>query len=221
MVEGADSLIADRGGEEINRMSRNLHFRSKITEGYAAVEFYPTVFMEQYDGLQGKFRPYLLAGVGLFHFNPQGQYQTQDGSEQWVDLQPLHLEGQGMQEYPDRDNYKLTQVEIPFGGGFKYYIKEKTFIGLEILYRKTFTDYIDDVSTGYIDPSLYDKYLAPEQTAIAYQMYNRGYGSLTRPSTQDARGNPRNNDSFFSTVLRLGWRISSETTPRQARCPRY
>jgi len=41
---------------------------------------------------------------------------------------------------------------IPMGGGFKYYIRENIYIGFEILRRKTFTDYIDDVSKKYIDP---------------------------------------------------------------------
>ena len=64
----------------------------------AAVEFYPTVFMEQYEDLKGKFRPYGIIGVGVYHFNPK----TQDKNGNWVALQPLHTEGQGFPEYPDR-----------------------------------------------------------------------------------------------------------------------
>ena len=220
-VEGADSVIHDQGGEEVDRMVRNLHFRSNILEFYGAVELYPTVFLEQYDGLQGKFRPYGVIGVGLFHFNPQGRFVDVDGSEKWVDLRPLHLEGQGMTEFPDRPEYKTTQVCIPMGLGFKFYPSETVYIGIEALMRKTFTDYIDDVSKNYIDPALFDKYLEPDQTAVAYQMYNRGYGSLTRPANGDVRGNPKNNDSYFSTVLRLGWRFSTDRVPRSALCPRY
>ncbi len=220
-VEGADSLVRDSGGEEIDRKIRNLHFRSNLIEGYGAIEVYPTVFYEKFDGLRGKFRPYALLGVGLFHFNPQGAYTAADGSTQWVDLQPLHLEGQGMEEYPDRQNYSLTQIEIPFGVGFKFYVGENAYLGLEILHRKTFTDYIDDVSTTYIDPALYDKYLQPQQAVIAYQMYNRGYGAMTRVTTDDIRGNKNHNDSFVSSSLKFGWRIGTAPEPRFTRCPRF
>ena len=44
------------------------------------------------------------------------------------------------------------------GFGFKYYLKENMYVGIEVLHRKLFTDYIDDVSTGYIDPD-YFQYL--------------------------------------------------------------
>src|SRR4029079_12299790 len=113
---------------------RNLSFKTQILEGYLAAEIYPTVFFERYDGLQGKLRPYGVVGVGYYHFNPKAQ----DVNGQWVALQPLHLEGEGFAEYPDSKNYKLTQMEIPLGVGFKYYIKENMYVGLEVLHRKLF-----------------------------------------------------------------------------------
>jgi hypothetical protein len=73
-LQGNDSLTNNMGGHERFRKQRNLQFKSKLAEAYAAFEFYPTVFLEQYDGLQGKIRPYGLGGFGIFHFNPKGQY---------------------------------------------------------------------------------------------------------------------------------------------------
>src|SRR5579875_2182754 len=58
VIEGYDSIIRSKGGDEEYRKVRNLDFRSNIWEGYAALELYPTVFIEQYEGLQGKLRPY-------------------------------------------------------------------------------------------------------------------------------------------------------------------
>jgi hypothetical protein len=78
-------------------------------------EFYPTVFLENYEGLQGKFRPYGIAGVGFFHFNPKAYYYSDPNNlntKQLVELKPLRLEGQGMSQYPDRKEYNLTQLEI-------------------------------------------------------------------------------------------------------------
>lgn len=37
-------------------------------------------------------------------------------------------------------------ITLPFGGGFKYNIFERTNIGVEWTYRKTFTDQMDDIS---------------------------------------------------------------------------
>lgn len=221
-LEGADSLISDKGGFETFRKTRNLHFRSTLTEGYAAIELYPTFFMEQYDGLAGKLRPYGVLGVGFFKFNPQALYYAPNGTQRWVDLQPLHTEGQGMAEYPGRTPYKLTQMEVPMGFGAKYYLSDQMYIGLEVLHRKTFTDYVDDVSSTYIDPALFDKYLTPENATVAKQVYFRGYSSNARPDNGEQRGQQRNNDSFFSTLLRFGWRLPNESaTPMQMRCPKF
>jgi len=229
-LEGYDSLIQDKGGAENFRKIRNLQFQSSLLEGYVATEFYPTVFFEKYDGLLGKLRPYGVVGIGIMKFKPKGKYYDANGSATWVDLQPLRLEGQGFKEYPDTKEYKSTTMEIPMGFGAKYYLKESMYIGLEVLHRKTFTDYIDDVSTNYIDNNLFSQYLTPEQTAMANQLYYRENftpgGTLTRPSTNEQRGDPTEMDSFFSTILRFGWRLNNSNSPtgraaRQLRCPSF
>jgi hypothetical protein len=225
VLEGADSLIKEKGGAETYRYVRNLHFRSTLLEAYAAVEIYPTVFFEQYEGLQGKIRPYGLIGVGLFKFKPQTQYYSPNGTANWVDLEPLRIEGQGMAEYPDRPRYKTTQMEIPMGGGVKWYVKDNMYLGIELLHRKTFTDYIDDLSKDYIDPALYDKYLAPEFAVIARQVQDRKLGGTTLGNAPtfigEQRGNPKNNDSFFSTIIRFGWRLFDNSDAAGMGCPKW
>jgi hypothetical protein len=221
VLDGDDKQAPNKGGDEVTRLERNLNFTTKITEGYLAAEFYPSVFLERYDGLKGKLRPYGIIGVGVFHFNPK----TQTDAGQWVYLQPLHTEGEGFPEYPDRKVYKLTQMEIPMGFGLKYYLKENMFIGFEIMHRKLFTDYVDDVSTTYIDPALFDKYLSPQDAALAKELNYRGtYSSVSRPSDVIGakRGDPKQNDAYFSTIIRLGWRLNSmSNAERQLRCPLY
>jgi hypothetical protein len=229
-IEGYDHVINDKGGAERFRKDRNLQFRSMLAEVYVSAEFYPTVFLERKDGFAGKFRPYGVIGIGGFHFNPKGEYTAPDGSKKWVDLKPLRTEGQGMKEYLDRPEYALTQVEIPMGAGVKYWIKENFYMGMEVLHRKTFTDYIDDVSTTYIDNTLFANYMSAEKADMANQLYYRenqtGSGSVSRPALNEQRGNPKNNDAFFSTTLRLGWRIGAGNTSegrafRQVRCPSF
>jgi hypothetical protein len=224
ILEADDAIISDKGGDEIFRKNRNLYFKSDIKELYVAAEIYPTVFFEQYDGLTGKLRPYGVIGAGLFHFNPEGRYIDPSGKTSYVKLQPLKLEGQGMAEYADRKDYKLTQLEIPMGIGFKYYLKESLYIGLEVLHRKTFTDYIDDVSTNYIDPFYFDHYLTPEKAQMARQLnYRENFGNpaLTRPSFNEQRCDPTENDSFFSTIFRMGIRLNSTANVKQLRCPSF
>ncbi len=74
---------------------------------------------------------------------------------EWVDLKPLRTEGQGL--IPGREEYKLTQLNIPMGIGVKYFLTETFHVSSEVLHRKTFTDYIDDVSTNYVDPDIFTR----------------------------------------------------------------
>jgi len=228
VVEGDDAEIDNKGGREISRLRRNLYFKSDITEAYLAMELYPTTFFEQTDGLQGKFRPYVVGGIGAFRFNPKGYYYGGNGQKSLVELKPLRLEGQGMAEYPDREEYSLIQMEVPLGFGFKYYLKENFYLGLEVLHRKTFTDYVDDVSTTYIDPIYFDQYLTAEQATMARQLHYRTplYEPTTRPFIGYQRGDPKDNDAFFTSTLRFGWRINGDNSPnararRMMRCPKY
>ena len=226
IIEGDDRIINAKGGAEIYRNERNLHFASTILEGYATMELYPTVWMEQYDGLEGKLRPYGVAGLGVFKFNSKAEL---NGS--WVALKPLRLEGQGMEEYPGRKEYSSLQVALPMGVGAKYYIKDNMYVGLEVLHRKTFTDYIDDVSTTYIDANLFDKYLTPENATLAKQLYYRAnqVASNTNPRfpyANEQRGDAAQNDAFFSGLVRIGWRLNDWNSPngraaRQLRCPSF
>jgi opacity protein-like surface antigen len=228
MLEGDDSIINDHGGKEHDRKQRNLKFKSNLEEAYLAMEVYPTILLGADQGIFERLIPYGVAGVGIFHFNPKGPYYGPNGT-QWVALRPLRLEGQGMAEYPDRKMYSLTQMNIPMGFGVKYFIKDNMYIGVEILHRKTFTDYIDDVSKTYIDPKLFDKYLTPAQAVMAKQLeYRERFlnPTIARPYINKQRGDPSQNDAYFSTIVKLGWRLESKNSPhnralRQIRCPIY
>jgi hypothetical protein len=228
-LEADDAAIKTNGKDELERRKRNLKFKSSLSEAYFAMEVYPTVFLEQYDGLQYKFRPYGIIGIGMFHFNPKGEYIDPNGNTKWVELQPLSLEGQGFSQYPTREKYKLTQLNIPMGFGVKYFLKENMYIGIEVLHRKTFTDYIDDVSKKYIDPALFSAYLTPQQATYARQlMYRENFynPSVNRRYINQQRGDPTENDAYFSGLVRLGWRMNGDNTPngrarRQLKCPVY
>jgi hypothetical protein len=234
-LEGADSLIKDKGGFELSRKQRDQHFRSPLKEVYLAAKFYPTTLLFEYDpeSLTSRLRPYLIAGIGMFNFNPQGQYIANDGTTTWVDLKPLRTEGQGMPSHPNKKEYNLTQINIPYGFGIKYFLSQHTSLSFELVNRKTFTDYIDDVSTSYINNNDFNTYFGPgtTQAAIAAQMANKNAynnGGVYRISygPGSKRGTSSNLDSYYSSMLKLNIRLRAKDEPRLLRgsqfsCPRF
>ncbi|MEP7110083.1 MAG: hypothetical protein ABI760_18960 [Ferruginibacter sp.] len=230
-VEGRDELINTDGEDELYRKQRNLDFKSNMFEAYAAAEIYPFMLLNKRDeDYNPRFRPYVFIGAGMFRYNPKGSITDQNGNVTWHELQPLRTEGQGFEEYPLRKPYSLTQLNIPLGGGMKYLVSKKINISLELLYRKTFTDYIDDLSTDYVDPDLFAKYLKPVDADIARQIHDKAFTSYVPGSPRFApgyqRGNPKNMDAYFSFVLKLGMRIgdiydssSERNVAKQSRCP--
>ena len=89
MVKGDDGLTDNEF-----RHYRNLSFRSPIVEVSGQIE----LSMNRFTGIKKKrWTPYIYAGIGGFYFNPQAKY---DG--EWVNLQELGTEGQGLPEYPDK-----------------------------------------------------------------------------------------------------------------------
>jgi hypothetical protein len=218
-LAGDDNVISGKGGLEEARLGRKLSFRSAYQEAILVAEIFPTVFLEEDPtDTYHKIRPYGVIGAGVFHFNPQAQ---DPATGQWVNLQPLRTEGQGMPNYPDRKPYKLIQMNIPMGIGLKYWVSDNTSLGLEVIHRKTFTDYIDDVSTTYINPADFTAYFAsnPGQAAQAARLADKS-GNNPNYSPGKQRGTPNNNDSYYTVGFKLGFRLGSTNSYRNStRCP--
>ena len=127
---------------------RNLTFRSRIYEGSLMAEFN---FRPYGPGAtESQWTPYLFGGVAVFHFGPETWYMAPDGTSSWVALQPLCTEGQGTTAYPARRPYPLTQLAMPFGVGVRWRLSKNFSLTAEYGFRKTWTDYLDDVSTTYV-----------------------------------------------------------------------
>ena len=191
-----------------NRYNRNLNFQSSITEYSCIAEIHPLYLFVNYalrDQAPPKFSPYILGGIGFYSFNPQAEINGR-----LIDLQPLSTEGQGFKEFPDRQVYKLKQTNIPIGAGFRYDISPTIKLRGEMVYRMLSTDYLDDVSKTYIDPNLFDRNgLTDAQIYDAKLLYsNANSGSGVGPGRR--RGNPTNNDSYFSFNLKVGFVFGTE-----------
>ena len=192
-----------------------LHFKSSILDISFQVEFNFLPFGKKRDDFSLTkydkyfYSPYIFAGLSLFSFNPKAELE-----DTWYDLHPLGTEGQGTIYYYDRKKYSLAQLAIPFGGGIKVDITEKINAALEWGVRKTFTDYIDDVSTVYADPVI----IKAEKGQAA--------ATLSDPSEEDfsgnvgrQRGNSKNKDWYSFVGLIITVKIKNKY--KEQKCPGF
>lgn len=189
-IAGADSLTS-----EPELKARNLSFQSKITEFSVLGEY------NIFNLSDIRWTPYVFAGLAVFHFDPY----TYDEAGIQTYLKPLTTEGQGLTGYPKA--YSLTQFAIPFGGGIKYAISERVHLGLEAGLRKTFTDYLDDVSNGYADPN--DLLAGNGQRSVDLSYRGDEVGFPDYPVKGFTRGNPKSKDYYYFTGLHLSFALGS------------
>lgn len=211
-IRAYDSILENVKASTSGRYERNLSFRSKISEISAIAEIHPLFLFVNWSMREQdppRISPYLLGGVGFFSFNPQAK--NRDGK--YVDLQPLSLEGQGFRSYPDRKPYKLSQINFPVGFGVRYELSGAFNIRAEVVHRIVNTDYLDDVSTRYVDPVLFSTEggLTGNQLRDAIDLSSNdrhnpgGPTGVFRKTSGGIRGNPRDNDSYFTVNFKLGY----------------
>lgn len=194
-VEGNDAKNTTAKGVEF----RNLSFKSAVSELHLGLEY--NLFR-----LEGKsITPYFFAGIAVFHFNPY----TNDSTSNKVFLKPLSTEGQGLAMYPDRKNYSLTQFAVPFGGGIKLQISDNLQLAAEIGIRKLFTDYLDDVSTNYVDFATLLAAKGPQAVELAYRGDELA-GAPPYPAEGAQRGSQKTKDWYYFSGLRLSARLNNK-----------
>ena len=185
---------------DVARRSRNLNFRNNIVEASIVQEI--NIF--GFNPAAGRaFSPYVYAGVAYYTHNPTTEYNGRR-----VDLQPLGTEGQGIEGF--EDHYALNGIAIPFGAGLKYGVSDNFTIAVEFSPRKTNTDYLDDVSTTYIDYNLLleqNGQAAADLNYRGYEFYGVTPGELDIPNAP--RGNPNRNDWYYTTSITASWRFGA------------
>jgi len=149
-LDGGHVWADDQYSHVYYERTRNLGFSSMIYEVSGQFEFnflpYDNTYSNPYQE-KHSYSPYIFLGFGVFHFNPKAKYNGE-----MVELQPLGTEGQGYPEYPDLKKYKRTSSAWLLGGGMKWRVTKKLGMQAEAGIRKTYTDYLDDVSGVYADP---------------------------------------------------------------------
>lgn len=177
------------GGNPDYIARRNLSFRSYIFEGALRAEFNFFPFSMRDDHYV--WTPYIFAGLGFFAYNPKAYFTDPlSGESDWYELQPLGTEGQGSPVAPDRTPYTLKQLAMPFGIGFKYHPSKSFTLSVEYGFRKTWTDYIDDVSTTYVDNEQLAYYMGEITAGLADR------SSEVEPGYVNAAGMKRGDDSL-------------------------
>jgi len=194
--------------ENLPRYQRNLRFRNDIKELSAVL----TVDLFENRGNYLKrpdFSPYAFAGVAVFAHNPKAE----DANGTLVELQPLGTEGQlspnaAANGYPD--TYSKVQISIPFGAGVRYKLDRNWDLGFEIGWRKTFTDYLDDVSSNYVKDPLVDI-----PTEKGREMANRSGGNPSHGNGQQ-RGDKTDKDWYIVAGFNLTYIL-----PTNVKSPKF
>jgi len=188
--------------------NRGLNFETDITELSFQVEinFFPFFVGSR----KNTWTPYIFAGMAMYLYNPR----PIDGG---VNLRDLGTEGQGYQGRPEA--YGNIGFAIPFGMGFKFSLNKRLGLGIEWGMRKTFNDYIDDISsTYYLDLYGYNPdegiYYAPNpenpSEIISFPITDDVYYSDPTFSHKkgEKRGDQYNNDWYAFYGISLSFKIN-------------
>ncbi len=196
-VSGGQSFGFDSVSTNAYQLRRNLSFRTNVYDVSGRLDF--NFFPLEREKPKYWYTPYIFMGLSLYYFNPQAYIDSQ-----WVDLQPLGTEGQQFPELTGNEKYKRVQIAIPMGGGFKFALNKNITVGLEANWHWLFTDYFDDVSTTYIDPSILatgaDGTLA---VALADRSTEVDLLPLGEPGKQ--RGDSQHYDKYLYTGIFLSY----------------
>lgn len=207
-AQGWMSAADSEAARDIPRRRRNLSFRSPLEEISAQLvyEFFANNRKYKY---RPQFTPYVFGGVAIFRFNPQAKL-----GNDWYDLQPMGTEGQFLPSCTDcPEPYKLVQVSIPMGVGIRYRLTDKIDLNLELGVRKTFTDYMDDVSGEYPDM---DALLASNPNAyLLSDRIDRAVYPLGAKWYNGIRGDKNQNDMYVLTM------VSATYILDWVKCPKF
>lgn len=211
-VSGRLNFTTLEGNDKHYANPRNLDFYSPLRELSIMCEF--NFFDYRTGSKQHRVTPYIFAGLAGFYFNPKTDIVNPITSEmETVELRVLNTEGQGLKGYDDA--YARYGLSIPFGLGVKFSISDYVCLGVEWGFRKTFTDYIDDISKNYVDHGTMINWAGELAAAAADRTHELdGYEDFYH-SHNLSRGNPQTKDwyNFFGITL------TTKLASKSSKCP--
>lgn len=197
------------GSDSKNKLNkdRNLSFTTPIVDLHLGVEYDILNLYER------SITPFVFGGISVFNFNPS----TIDSTGKKIFLQPLGTEGQGF--YLNRTKYNLTEIAIPFGGGIKLALSENIKVRFEMGLRKTFTDYLDDVSSTYADENLLLINNGQRAVSVAFRGDELKTSATNYPSAGTQRGNIKTKDWYYFAGLGISFRLTPKFNTGKTGCP--
>lgn len=214
---------SDKDTQYAPRRGRNLHFRNQMMEGAIRLERdlmqKPLVWARQ---RRAMLTVRGFVGIARVSHNPEARVDlnnimynqlvesgvTSEG--QWHSLPELMTGGV---DYSD----ELNITTVPFGlsavvTGQKKGGATDFYVGIEIGFRITDTDYLDDISGFYADPAEMSQLgaaLSSQANEIDLNAAGPGSGSVASHSYHSEeisviRGNPVNDDAYGTLVITYG-----------------
>lgn len=180
---------SDANSMDPGRQERNLSFFSTNYELSGSLMLFLFRNLPAAYSLRKPVNIYALIGLGATYFNPKTVYQRKV-----YQLQDFQTEGV---------NYNNISAVIPSGFGITGKVGRRLDLALEATYRLTFTDYLDDVSSFYLDPESYPSELAAN---LGDRRIENGFEPAAAGSR---RGNPALKDGYALYNLRVIYYLNS------------
>lgn len=181
----------------------NLSFRSDNPAGYIALQI--DAFKYNTHRL---INPYLFGGIGITRITPKAKL---DGT--WYSLPPLMTEGIAYNR-----NVRISVIGL--GASWKY--SERWSFGVELSDNFANSDYLDDVSTSYPNPTGMSELalkLSDRRPELDPTTLPTGFPTQNQEGNQ--RGNPSIKDSYGFLSFRAEYLISTKakrTERRKLKC---
>jgi opacity protein-like surface antigen len=192
----------DRFNTRTDFLTRNLNFTTTLWDIQLGAEYdFLNMVSEEYI-----LTPYLGMGLGICHFNPWTYDRT--GVKRY--LREYGTEGQGLPSYPERKVYSNYSLYFPINFGIKYALNENVKLVFDLNFRKTFTDYLDDVGNTYPDQNIILNEAKDPTTTIGLTYRGDEVSTAPYPGVKINRGG-YTNDFYYTTSIGLIIRLNNIT----------
>ena len=225
----------DNLSTNVARVTRNAHFRNFVNElsARAEVSFFSSPMITRYTSkLRVGMNAYATLGITGFSHNPQAQLNrdaaeyhfaqgniatnpTQLNYDEWYDLRDAGTETL---------TYGQLSMGVPLGLGVSFEVNHQIRVGMEFVWNLTFTDYLDDVSYTWADPS--------SLTDIQFLLSNPSSAAVAEAAGVDnpeaflnsfrwdeayesPRGNPDKNDTYGTLQVSVSKVVMSSSNFRR------
>jgi hypothetical protein len=99
------------------------------------------------------------------------------------------------------------------GFGLKFRVRDNVVLAYELGFRKTFTDYLDDVSTTYVDQATLLNAKGPKAVELAYRAGELKNGNPIYPPDGTKRGGEKFKDWYYFSGVTISIGLNTAGNP--------